>query len=344
MNKINRAELLDALEKTKPGLASKELIEQSTFFVFTGGMIVTYNDEISVAHPMKAIEGIEGAIKAEELYNLLKKMNDEEIEIKVVENEFQICGKNIQAGLVLESEIRLPILHNIKPKKWTPLPDDFLTALKFVAFSCSDDMSKPVLTCVNVTPSHAEASDGFRVTRHTFSDTLPISNFLIPESTVNHIIKYDVVDINVEDEWAHFQTKEGTILSCRIFNDTFPDIDNMKLLDVDGFELTLPKNLGQVIERVSVFIDKQKGELELPDIQIRIADKIFRAKSKGEYGWIEEKTKINYKGEPLNFSTNPVFLKDIVSLTRKCIVGDNKMKFEGGNWVHVLALSEGEGE
>lgn len=344
MNKINRLKLLDALEKTKPGVASKEFIEQSTFFVFTAGMIITYNDEISVAHPMKEIEGLEGAIKAEEVYKLLKKMNDEEIEIEVIGNEFRIRGKNVEAGLMLESEIRLPIIHNAEPKNWKPLPDDFLPALKFVVFSCSQDMSKPVLTCINVTPSYAEASDGFRVTRYNFSDSLPISNFLIPESTVSHIIKYDVVDINVEEEWAHFQTREGTILSCRIFNDAFPDIDSMKILEVEGPELTLPKSLSQVIERVSVFIDKQKQSLEIPDMSVYIADKTFRARSQGEYGWVEEKVRINYNGDPIAFSTNPIFLKDIVTLTRKCTVGNNKMKFEGDNWVHVLALSEGKGE
>ena len=341
MAKVKRLELLEALEKTKPGLANRELIEQSTFFAFVDGMVITYNDEISVAHPIKAID-LEGAIKAEELYKLLNRMKDEEIEVEIVNNELRIRGKNVEAGLVLESEIRLPILHKDQKRKWVPLPDDFVPALKFVSFSCSQDMSKPVLTCVNVTASYTEASDGFRVTRHYFSTPLPITNFLIPVSSVRHIVDYEVVDVHIEEEWTHFQTKEGTILSCRIFNDNFPDIDSLGLLDVEGPELVLPKNLRQVIERVSIFISKDRGDIEASDVSIHIADKKFRARSQSEYGWVEETARINYKGDPLYFSTNSIFLKDIITLTNKCVVGENKMKLEGDNWVHILALSEKE--
>lgn len=337
---INRAELIEALEKTKPGLSKTEVIEQATSFVFSDGLIITYNDEISVAHPLEELKGIEGAVKAEELYKLLTRMKDDELEIDIINNELRIITEHVKAGLVIE-EIRLPLLDNVKHEKWHALPENFLDALKFVVFSCSRDMSKPVLTCVNITSNHVEASDGFRVTRQHLKTNLPIKRpFLIPESSVKQIINYDIENIVVEEEWAHFQTKDDTVLSCRIFNDVYPDIDAIGILEVEGIKLQLPNNLNEVIDRVAVFTQKQG--LIGTEVLVSIADKKFKVRGQNEYGWVEEECRINYKKQPIRFSTNPEFLKDIVRLTQKCTVGKEKMKFVGDGWVHVLALSSNE--
>ena len=49
--KINKSELQEALAKVKPGLASKDLIEQATSFAFMDGRVVTYNDEMFPSSP-----------------------------------------------------------------------------------------------------------------------------------------------------------------------------------------------------------------------------------------------------------------------------------------------------
>jgi len=343
VKRINRTELVKALEKTKPGLASKEMIEQSSSFVFTNGMIVTYNDEISVTHPFEALKDIEGAVKAEELHDLLEKMEDEEIEVDIVENEFRINGERVRAGLAIEKEIKLPIKSNTKIKKWQRLPNDFLEVLKFVMFSCSEDMTKPVLTCVNVTPFYLEASDGFRVTRRNLSDKLSISHaFLLPKSSAEQVVRYDAKNIYAEEEWVHFQTEDGVVLSCRVFSENYPDIESLGILNVQGIELRLPSKLSDVVERVAVFAKKQ--ELLGAEVSVKIADKKFTVRGQSDYGWVEEECRINYNKDPIRFSTNPHFLKDIVTLTQKCTIGNEKMKFVGDGWVHVLALSSNDKE
>ena len=74
--KINKAELQTALEKVKPGLASRELIEQSTSFAFMGDRVVTYNDEISISHPVAGVD-INGAVKAQALYDFVSEVKKE---------------------------------------------------------------------------------------------------------------------------------------------------------------------------------------------------------------------------------------------------------------------------
>jgi hypothetical protein len=62
---IKKIDLLHALEVVKPGLGRQEQIQQTTSFAFITGRVVTYNDELSISHPLANCE-IEGAIKPEE--------------------------------------------------------------------------------------------------------------------------------------------------------------------------------------------------------------------------------------------------------------------------------------
>ena len=114
---MRRSDLLAALETVKPGLSNKEMIEQATSFAFLGDRIVTYNDEISISHPVQNLN-IEGAVQAEELYKLLSKLKKEDIEITTIDNELQIkCGRT-KAGLTLQQEIKLPLEEITGKRKW----------------------------------------------------------------------------------------------------------------------------------------------------------------------------------------------------------------------------------
>ena len=53
---MKKNDLVEALEVVKPGLANKDLIEQTTSFAFINGNVVTYNDEISISSPIEDLE------------------------------------------------------------------------------------------------------------------------------------------------------------------------------------------------------------------------------------------------------------------------------------------------
>ena len=75
MQSINRKKLLKELESVKKGLSAKDLIEQSTTFIFKNQKIVTYNDEIFAMTPTDV--EIEGCVKADSLMQLLSKIKDD---------------------------------------------------------------------------------------------------------------------------------------------------------------------------------------------------------------------------------------------------------------------------
>ena len=81
--KVNKVELLEALEKVKPGLANKDLIEQSTSFAFmaTGQLPTT----MKLAYPSrrKGLGKHERCHKSKDpVVEFLAGVKDEEIEIE----------------------------------------------------------------------------------------------------------------------------------------------------------------------------------------------------------------------------------------------------------------------
>lgn len=331
--KIKKEELRKALEIVKPGLANKEIIEQSTSFAFMDGRVVTYNDEISISHPVEGLE-IMGAIPAQELYQLLGKTKKEDLEVQITDSEIRISSGREKAGFTLTQEIRLPLESMKIPDKWKKIPANLLEAIKFCAFCCSRDMSRPVLTCVHVRKDGAiEASDGFRLTQYQM-EKLPIKTFLLPATSSQHLQSLDVNEIAEGDGWVHFRTASGTIFSCRILADNYPDTS--MLLEVTGQKIKLPKNLGDILDRASIFA---KGEFFLDTkAEITLGKNRMSVRTAGTTSWFEAETNVRYDGDSLSFTINPQFLKEVCEKELSCIVGENRILFEGENWKHVIAL------
>jgi DNA polymerase III sliding clamp (beta) subunit (PCNA family) len=332
---MQKEALLKALETVRPGLASKEMIEQSTSFAFMSDRVVTYNDEISISHPVEGLD-IEGAIKAEELYKLLSKLKGDELKLKKTAKEITITSDKTTAGITLQSEIKLPLEEIGELGKWKILPEGFVDKLTFCLFSCSRDMGRPVLTCIHVNKAgYIESCDNLRLTHSLQGEEMPVDTFLIPQSSAQQLVKYGVNKIAEGKGWVHFKTEEGTIFSCRIFQDNFPDTS--KILEVEGKEITLPHSMDNIIDRASIFSKREYALDE--EVEVIIEDGQMTVWAQSDTGWIKEETKVRYRGDKISFSINPKFLKEILPIIRKGVLGENKIKFVGDNWQHVISLN-----
>jgi hypothetical protein len=334
---VNKKNLQDALEIVKPGLASKELIEQSTSFAFIKGRVVTYNDEISVSHPVKGLE-LEGAIKAAELYSLLSKIKKEEIEFSIDGNEIKIVAGRSKAGFTLQSEIKLPLDEDVAEKgKWKDLPENFIKFLGFAMSSCAKGMSKPVLTCVHVSKDgFIESSDDYRITQCNLGEELPFEDFLIPATSAVEVVKLQPTKIAEGKGWIHFQTEEETIISCRIFEDPYPNIS--PLLQMDGIEIILPKTIEEALDKAMVFA--KRDHLLEERVDLILENNRLKISSSSDSAWFEEEINFSYKGEAVQIGITPYLLKGILSETQACEVSEEKLKFQGEGWIYVTALKE----
>lgn len=334
--KINKQQLLEALEIVKPGLASKEIIEQSTSFAFIGDRVITYNDEISISHPIEGLN-LQGAIEAPNLYKFLGKIKDEVLDFEPKGNEIILKTGRAKAGLLLHAEIKLPLEEVSGKKKWIDLPENFNKFISFAMTSCSKDMSRPVLTCVHINQTGViEASDNYRITQCNLGDELQFETFLLPASSAVEVVKINPINISIGKGWVHFKSESDTIISCRIILDKFPNVT--QVLNVKGTKIILPQTINEVLEKAMIFAKRDHITDEI--VSITIYEKKLVINAKSDTSWYEEDVNINYNGEKIIFSITPYLLKSILSETRECILGNevNKLKFEGEGWQYVTML------
>lgn len=330
---MDRKILQAGLEKVKPGLSKSEVIEQATSFAFMGDRVVTYNDEISISHPVEGMD-LRGAVRAEELYQLLNKLKQDEIEIEVTDSELVITSGKVQAGLAFQAEITLPLDEVGAIGDWKKVPEGFCDAVKFVIPTASNDMSKPAFTCVHICKNGViESCDGFRVTRMIVGK-VGLEDCLIPASVAKDLVKYPITEQASGEGWRHFRTEDGTVFSCRILEDQYPDIDGKGILNVTGEAVEFPKNMMEILDRAGVFAKRDHYSEE--EVSVTLGNKKIVVEGKSDSGWFKEVSNIRYTGEAKSIIVHPDFLKDMLARIQSCVIGSNSMKFEGEGWQHVV--------
>lgn len=332
--RVNRAELLQSLQAVQPGLTTKDVIEQSSCVVFRDNEVVTFNEEIAcrAKTPIK-VPDFKGAIPANPLIKILGKMEEEEIEIELSENEFLIVGKKRKTGIRIEVEITLPIDSAEKPGKvWTPLHENFVEAIATVQECAGKDTSQFALTCVHIHPKWIEAFDNTHLARFKIKTGVG-QECLVKRDYLKHIINLEMKEFNETETWIHFRNAAGLVLSCRRYIEDFIDLKPM--INFKGESMQLPPGLADAADRAEVFSEENKDSNQL---RIDLKSGKLRIKGTGNTGWYSEVKSLKYNGPDLCFYISPKLLKMLVKKHHECEVTADKMKVNGGNYVYVVSL------
>lgn len=334
--KINKEELKEALEIVKPGLANKELIEQSTSFAFIDGKLVTYNDSISVSHPVEGLQEINGAIQATEFYGIISKMKGTDIEIELDENEILLKSGRAKAGITLQHEVTLPLDEIEKDIKWTRLPDTFIDALTFCAPCCSKDATLPILTGVHCRPDGiCEASDSYKVVRMTGDAMKEMKNCIIDSAAISHIKSIKPIAFARTGGWVHFKNIKKTEIHCRVIEDKFPNLDEQLQMN-ELRTIKLPETLLEALEAANVFAKRDHALDE--NVDLVLSKNKLTVEGKSDIGWYKEIMKVDYKETEISFSMTPSLLHDVLSKSRDMVLCTDRVKFEGENWIYMAVL------
>lgn len=326
--KLNRKKLLEALQIVSPGLSKREFIDQATFFAFVVDKVVTYNDSISVSHPVEGLD-LDGAVIAEEFQKMLNKYKTDEVELIVEGPELKVSSGKANTWIKFDETVKLP-LDELTKSKWQPLDAEIIKAIKFVAPVCGKDNMKPLLTAVHVSnKGFVEASDSYRIVRYNVPK-FASESFLLPKEAVNHVCGINPIKISKGNGWIHFKNGNGTVLSTRTFDDDkYPDTS--RFLSVKGQTIKLPEVISEILER-AVVIDKEL-------IDIHIINDYLKVSSKSDNGkFHEEAEMLGFTGE-VTFKINPTFFKSVLSETLECSISNNLIIFETDKWKNVTLLS-----
>lgn len=336
---IEKKTLLNTLESLRFGLADQNIIEQSSCFVFAGGMVVTFNDELSVRKKFQ-LPGIqEGAVAGKPLLELVSKLEEEHLDLSIEDGHLCIRGKGKRrAAITLEKEILLPFQSVDKPGKWIELDSEFSQAISICSECVSRDDDSFDLTCIHITSKFVESSDTFQSCRWSIETDIDDS-ILIRKETSEALSNLNVTKMSLVDKWVHFTNKDNVLLSCRTYDDAeeYPDLD--QCFDVSGSEISFPQSIIESISKAEIFAKTGDGL-----IQIKVKKGYLYVKGMSDLGWYEERKKIDYKGKEFLFFIPPRLLANLITKYRHVIVSKNvdALKVVSDNYQYATSLSTEE--
>lgn len=319
-------------------MEEKEIIQQSDCVAFADGFVWGYNDELCISHPTDT--ELEGAVRAKEFKELLKKVKNDDISLATDENQLTVSwGKKKEATFRIE-EVEMPLDEIEIPAEsdWQGLPDNFCEAVKFVLFSAGTDPSHTLLTCVHVEGDKAETCDNVRMCRFNLDDDC--DEMLIPFDAAKEIIKYNPTQYFVGEGWLYFQNEEETVVCCRTYGESYPDIN--KLIPEGGEEIQFPDGMMEVLDRAKVFAKDDK--LEQGIVWCSLEGGSLEVSAQSQAGNFREPIDMEYKGEPLSFGTNPGFFADALKIMNSAEIDGDHLMLKGDNFIHVVCLEEPGGE
>ena len=153
MATLDKPKFLEAMKKCLPGVElGASTIQGADTFLLTPGAIHTYNDTIAVTTPVDTGD-LSGAVKANDLYKLLSKMNAPIVTATITGNKLHISGGRNKStlGLVDDSKVRAYIATlGLENAEWQPLPEGFMASVKVCKLSGNKSVFRGV--CVGVAP------------------------------------------------------------------------------------------------------------------------------------------------------------------------------------------------
>jgi len=335
--RLDREELLRKLEAVAPGLATREAVEQSSCFVFRGGRVVTFNDEVACSMPCDI--GFEGAVAAKPLMELLAKLVEAQVDIAPAPNgaEVVVKGKRRRAGITMEARITLPVDTVAPPKVWGEVDPDFAEAVDVVGRCASKDQNQFALTCIHITPDFVEACDNFQMARYPVGTGLS-QPCLVKRDSLRGIVGLGMTEVSETSTWLHFRNPAGLVFSVRREMSDYEDLN--PILSIPTSEPTaLPGGLAEAVEKAEIF-SGENAEHNVITVSLR-GDQV-RIRGAGASGWYEERKSVQWAGDPLDFTIEPKLLQEIVSRTNECQIGPGRLKIDGGRFVYVTCLGKAE--
>lgn len=340
MIRVNRAEFLHILSTVQPGLSSKDLIQQSSCFVFRDGWVVTFNGEIACRTKTPLPEDFSGAVHAEPLLRVLGNIQDDFVDLDADKKPGELLlrsyskGSKKESGIRMEAEIVLPVDEVERPGEWVSLPQDFSEGIRTVKGAVGTNQQEFLTVVIHLHPDWLEACDRFQVTRY-FIKTGVTRSFLVRESALRHVAVIDPVKMSETSSWVHFRNK-SLIYSCRRHLEAFPDLE--EFLRFKGSPSLLPEGTVQAAKLAEVFSSEDKDNNK---VMVRLENNKMVVRGEGTNGWASEELDMDYTGDSVLFRIAPdLLIKLITEKKSRCQIGPGKLRVDGAGWTYLTILGK----
>lgn len=327
---MKTSELKKMVALLKPAIKNNDIAEFGQFVFFTKDMMFVYNGAVAVI--VKQENDGEFAVPAEEFVKFVDKLKADTTTIEIGDTIVIKSGRSKAEftlnDTILQKAKNLGVLSNETYKK---LPSDFLEALKLCQYSVSADNIYRNLSFVSIDGDTMASTDNYRISEFVMSEKM--ENVMIPANAIKYLLSYNVTEYSVNNGVAHFKNDDDVYFVTRLGQEEFPEYK--AFLEVEGDTVELPANIIEMVETAAIttesIIDIDKS------IVMEAMDGTLSISSQNDVGKILVDSEIDYKDE-FRVVINPLFVKDILNITRNITVGENRVLFELKNFRHIVAL------
>lgn len=321
--RVNRKKLLGAVEAASAAVSKDGAIDQSDFLLFERGKLRTYNDFLACS--LDSPLDIDGAVKAFEFNQLLRKLTEDELEITVKPKYLEVVGDSRKAKVAMQKSVRLQVEVDA-PERWGPLPREFADAVRVVLpCTSSSKSSKFVVRCVRLGAEGMSATDNVQLVHASIG--LPTSNpFLVLPDVLDHAAILCCDEMGVTEKWVHFRNASGVMLSGRRHDLTFPPF--REVLKTEGKKTKLPEGLKEAIDRAFIFAE---GSTKDARIKIAIKGDRVRISGKGPHGEYLEEQETSSRMKA-SFYTTPQLMNNLLKKSTHCEVVPGRMLIVRGDY------------
>ncbi len=343
--KLTQSRFNEMLEFVKSGVASKEVMEQSTHVVFDSKCMSTFNDFVFAAIPLKELD-FKAAVPASVLMSIVKKLPDGPITLALKDDKMVVRSAHTTVQIKSSPEVLLDISEIPSSMEWVTIPADFMDGLRLCETATSKTFSAPILTAIHLTSNYMEGCDNFRAVRITFDEDLFGDNHILLPNKLFSGTGFGGIDFceyGFAEGWFGLRTKIGETIVCRTYPEAdYPDV-SMLFEEIEGISIPLPPELRPALERADTIVGVSNNVVQ-GDVLVKISGDKLTVHGDGSLGTITERIRTDKSiKEDVSFIVSPIALMDILKRTESAQVGENKILFTSENMVYAAALSGEEG-
>ena len=345
---VNKQTLVEILDKVKPAVGAKDNNMQQDCFVFYGGHVLAFNDDVAVHcilhESMEMLDGF--SVQAKEFHTLVNKLPGNELEIELLDDCLEIKAGRSRSKFKIQHEIKMPLDELCDWGDFgTELPEKFSNALSLVSPACSRDMTKPLTTCVFLSGNSIVATDNYCAARYIFDDFEWRGSCYISKTTADILSKYSLAVYSLKkDGWLQFGTVDETcVLDCRTYYKGQPFADVNPLFNEHGEKLILPSKLISSLERAGLFVkscDTSATSSDDPFVKISVEKNRMTVIGSGSIGEYTETMRIDYEGQTREFSINASLLSRVLQEGYKCELCKRFIHIYDDHYDYLVAYSE----
>ena len=353
--KIEREELLTALQRLKPGLATKDIMIVNTHVWFRGNHITASNDEgLGITVPFKS--ELKGGLRGALLINLLSNSKAKEVDLEPGDTESSIILKAARTNLKMSL---------LGVKEALPLPDWSKAKLVTLTPAFLDGLEKVMVSTDNPNAALAEQRGVTVITQAKelvlFSNNgktisravVPIPDgwhgklddrFTVPTSFAKLILvmrKDKEPDIQlavnkthvfIDNRWQQVYSPLVTVLEQSNWIKISQGVTK-------GLTYTpIPARLKLALARSAVVLDGEKKEDQFVDIKVENGKgTVLKIATSASLGNLNDTIPLDDDLPPVDIRLDPDSIKAGLPLCEQMAINTQALTLTGGNFTYMVA-------